>query len=49
MERLGISFGRSAGMASSADLAALLSFLVSDEARNVNGAVVTSDGGWMAA
>ena len=31
------------------EIAALVSWLVSDEAVNVNGAIVTSDGGWPAA
>lgn len=31
------------------EIAALLSWLASDEAKNVNGAVVTSDGGWTSA
>jgi NAD(P)-dependent dehydrogenase (short-subunit alcohol dehydrogenase family) len=30
------------------EIAALVSSLASDEASNVNGAVITADGGWMA-
>ncbi len=30
------------------DIAAAIAFLASDEARNINGAVLTSDGGWSA-
>jgi NAD(P)-dependent dehydrogenase (short-subunit alcohol dehydrogenase family) len=30
------------------DIAAAITFLASDEARNINGAVLTSDGGWSA-
>ena len=29
-----------------ADIAALALFLVSDEARNINGAIIPADGGW---
>jgi NAD(P)-dependent dehydrogenase (short-subunit alcohol dehydrogenase family) len=47
-ERLGISFARASRMADPDEIAALISFLGSDEAVNINGAVVTSDSGWMA-
>jgi NAD(P)-dependent dehydrogenase (short-subunit alcohol dehydrogenase family) len=47
-ERLGISFARATRMADPDEIAALISFLASDEAVNMNGAVVTSDSGWMA-
>jgi NAD(P)-dependent dehydrogenase (short-subunit alcohol dehydrogenase family) len=30
------------------EIAALISWLGSDEASNVNGSVITADGGWMA-
>jgi NAD(P)-dependent dehydrogenase (short-subunit alcohol dehydrogenase family) len=30
------------------DIAAAVAFLASDEARNINGAVLASDGGWSA-
>jgi NAD(P)-dependent dehydrogenase (short-subunit alcohol dehydrogenase family) len=35
-------------MAQPDEIAALVSWLSSDEASNVNGAVITADGGWMA-
>jgi len=31
------------------DIAAVALFLASDESRNINGAVITADGGWDAA
>jgi NAD(P)-dependent dehydrogenase (short-subunit alcohol dehydrogenase family) len=36
-------------MANPDEIAGLLSWLASDEASNVNGAVITADGGWSAA
>lgn len=36
------------GMADPDQIASLISWLASDEASNVNGAVVTDDGGWAA-
>lgn len=40
--------GAGIGMAQPDDIAAFISWLGSDEARNVNGAIVTDDGGWSA-
>ena len=40
--------GAMMGMAQPDDIATLISWLASDEARNVNGAVVADDGGWSA-
>lgn len=40
--------GAGIGMAQPDDIAALISWLASDEAKNVNGAVIASDGGWSA-
>jgi NAD(P)-dependent dehydrogenase (short-subunit alcohol dehydrogenase family) len=36
-------------MAEPDEIAALISWLASEEASNVNGAVITADGGWTAA
>lgn len=47
-ERLGISFARASRIADPSEIAALISFLASDEAVNINGAVVSSDSGQMA-
>jgi NAD(P)-dependent dehydrogenase (short-subunit alcohol dehydrogenase family) len=47
-ERLGKSLAMAERMADPDEIAALLSWLGSDEAANVNGAVVTADGGWTA-
>ncbi|MGA5299538.1 SDR family NAD(P)-dependent oxidoreductase [Nucisporomicrobium flavum] len=47
-ERLGRSFGRSRTPAQPDEIAALVSWLASAEAGNVNGAVITADGGFMA-
>lgn len=49
LERLMPALGLSRGIAEPDDIAALISWLASDEAKNVNGALVTSDGGWSAA
>jgi NAD(P)-dependent dehydrogenase (short-subunit alcohol dehydrogenase family) len=46
-ERLGISFARAHRIAEPEEIAGLISFLVSDEGANINGAVIASDGGWM--
>jgi NAD(P)-dependent dehydrogenase (short-subunit alcohol dehydrogenase family) len=46
--RLAPSFARAAQPAKPDQIAALISWLASDEASNVNGAVVTADGGFMA-
>jgi len=46
--RLEKSFARALRTAKPDEVAALISWLASDEASNVNGAVVTADGGWMA-
>ncbi|WP_158602938.1 SDR family NAD(P)-dependent oxidoreductase [Jiangella rhizosphaerae] len=45
-QRLERSFGRITRMAQPDEIATLICWLGSDEAVNVNGAVVTSDGGW---
>ena len=37
------------GIADAAQLAASTTFLLSDDSTNINGAVLTSDGGWSAA
>ncbi len=47
-ERLEKSFASAKRMAAADEIAALVSWLGSDEASNVNGAVVTADGGWTA-
>jgi NAD(P)-dependent dehydrogenase (short-subunit alcohol dehydrogenase family) len=46
--RLQRSFAKSGPPAQPDQIAALISWLASDEASNVNGAVVTADGGFMA-
>jgi NAD(P)-dependent dehydrogenase (short-subunit alcohol dehydrogenase family) len=46
-ERLGVSFARAHRLAEPEEIAGLISFLVSDEGANINGAVIASDGGWM--
>jgi meso-butanediol dehydrogenase / (S,S)-butanediol dehydrogenase / diacetyl reductase len=48
-ERLAASFARVDRVAEPEDIAELVAFLGSDSAANINGAVITSDGGWMAA
>jgi len=48
-ERLAASFARVDRVAEPEDIAELVLFLGSAAARNINGAVVTSDGGWMSA
>jgi len=47
-ERLAASFARVDRVAEPEDIAELVAFLGSDAAANINGAVITSDGGWMA-
>lgn len=47
-QRLEKSFGKAIRTAQPDEIAALISWLSSDEASNVNGAVITADGGWMA-
>lgn len=47
-QRLEKSFGKAVRTAQPDEIAALISWLASDEASNVNGAVITADGGWMA-
>jgi NAD(P)-dependent dehydrogenase (short-subunit alcohol dehydrogenase family) len=47
-QRLEKSFAKAVRMAQPDEIAALVSWLSSDEASNVNGAVITADGGWMA-
>lgn len=49
LERLQKVHALSERMAQPDEIAALLSWLASDEASNVNGAIVTADGGWTAA
>ena len=46
LERTGPVLGTMPPIASADQIAALVSWLASDEATNVNGAVITSDGGW---
>ena len=46
--RLEKSFTKAVRTARPDEIAAVISWLASDEASNVNGAVVTADGGWMA-
>lgn len=48
MARLARIHGSATGQAQPDEIATLVSWLASDEASNVNGAVVTDDGGWMA-
>jgi NAD(P)-dependent dehydrogenase (short-subunit alcohol dehydrogenase family) len=47
-ERLGKSLALAERAADPDEIAALASWLASDEASNVNGAIVTADGGWTA-
>src|SRR6478736_3670367 len=47
-ERLAASFARVDRVAEPDDIAELVAFLGSDAAANINGAVITSVGGWMA-
>ena len=46
-DRLERSFGRATRMAEPDEIATLIAWLGSAEAGNVNGAVITADGGWM--
>lgn len=46
LERTGPVLGTMPPIASADQVAALISWLATDEASNVNGAVITSDGGW---
>lgn len=48
MSQLGPIHAAAARMAQPDEIAALISWLASDEASNVNGAIVTADGGWSA-
>jgi len=48
-ERLAASFARITRQAQPDEIGELVAFLGSDAAANVNGAIITSDGGWMAA
>jgi NAD(P)-dependent dehydrogenase (short-subunit alcohol dehydrogenase family) len=48
-ERLQTNFGRAQRTAQADEIASLVLFLAGDEAVNVNGAVIASDGGWTAA
>jgi NAD(P)-dependent dehydrogenase (short-subunit alcohol dehydrogenase family) len=48
-ERLAASFARITRQAQPEEIGELVAFLGSDAAANLNGAVITSDGGWMAA
>lgn len=48
LERLAKIHALNRRMADSDEIATLISWLASDEASNVNGAIVTDDGGWMA-
>jgi len=47
-ERLQAGFARGQRMAQPEEIASLVAWLVSDEAVNVNGAIIPSDGGWTA-
>jgi NAD(P)-dependent dehydrogenase (short-subunit alcohol dehydrogenase family) len=49
MERAQLSMATMAPMADADEIATVLSWLACDEASNVNGAVVSADGGWSAA
>lgn len=49
IERAGVALASAPPVAQPDQIAAVVSWLASDEASNVNGAVVTSDGGWSAA
>ncbi len=49
IERAGVKFASMPPMADPDRIASVISWLASDEAANVNGALVTSDGGWSAA
>jgi NAD(P)-dependent dehydrogenase (short-subunit alcohol dehydrogenase family) len=49
MAQLGKSLALAERMAKPDEIASLLSWLASDEASNVNGAIVSDDGGWRAA
>ena len=50
MERAGLKFATMPPTPATADqIASVISWLASEEAANVNGAQVTSDGGWWAA
>ena len=48
-ERLQSGFSRAQRVAQPAEIASLVAWLASDEAVNVNGAIIPSDGGWTAA
>jgi NAD(P)-dependent dehydrogenase (short-subunit alcohol dehydrogenase family) len=48
-DRLQPSFGRSERTATPDEIATLIAWLASDEAINVNGSIIASDGGWSAA
>lgn len=48
-DRLQVGFARAQRMAQPEEIAAMVSWLVGDEAVNVNGAVIPTDGGWTAA
>ena len=48
-ERLQAGFGRAQRTAQPDEIATLVAWLASDEAANVNGAIIPSDGGWTAA
>ena len=47
-ERLGPLMQATVPPATAAQLAASITFLLSDEGTNINGAVLASDGGWSA-
>lgn len=47
-DRLQVGFARGQRMAQPEEIASLVAWLVSDEAVNVNGAIIPSDGGWTA-
>lgn len=49
MERAGVALASMTPMAQPDQIAAVISWLACDEASNVNGAVVATDGGWSAA
>lgn len=48
-ERLQVGFGRAQRMAQPEEIASLITYLAGDDAVNVNGAVLPTDGGWTAA
>jgi NAD(P)-dependent dehydrogenase (short-subunit alcohol dehydrogenase family) len=48
-QRAQLCYGLIAAQLEAVDIAWLVLFLVSDESRYINGAIVPADGGWLAA